>query len=205
MRGPTVSPTASRVSCELSRTPAISPPISAAKDSAPARPSRITADHLQQIAGRLTKQDWRVLSFVASSRLASGKQLARGVWMADRDTDPSRARIARRAIKRLADWRVIDPLPGRTVGGLHGGSDTLVYGVGSGRRVPATSPIRLPRRGSWSTCVPPPHEASSTSSRSSKSHSAGAASSPGWALISPASPICSSALPCPAVHMNSTG
>jgi hypothetical protein len=51
--------------------------------------------------------------------------------MADRDTDPSRARIARRAIKRLADWRVIDPLPGRTVGGLHGGSDTLVYGVGA--------------------------------------------------------------------------
>jgi Replication-relaxation len=51
--------------------------------------------------------------------------------MADRDTQPSRARIARRAVKRLSDLRVIDPLPGRTVGGLHGGSETIVYGVGA--------------------------------------------------------------------------
>ena len=131
MRSPTAFPTASRAFGDFSRTRGGFAPLSAAKDCAPARPSRITADQLQQIAARLGEQDWQALSFVASSRLASGKQLAQGVWMADRDGEPSRARIARRAIKRLSDWRVIDPLPGRTVGGLHGGSDTIVYGVGA--------------------------------------------------------------------------
>jgi protein involved in plasmid replication-relaxation len=128
---PTAIPAASRALGDFSRNRRGSAVSSAAKDCAPAHPSRITADQLQQIADRLTEQDFQALSFVASSRLASGKQLARGVWMADRDTEPSRARIARRAIKRLSDWRVIDPLPGRTVGGLHGGSDTIVYGVGA--------------------------------------------------------------------------
>ncbi len=136
---PTAIPTASRALGDFSRNRGGSARLSEAKDCAPAHPSRITADQLQQIADRLTDQDVQALSFVASSRLASGKQLALGVWMADRDTEPSRARIARRAIKRLNDWRVIDPLPGRTVGGLHGGSDTIVYGVGAaGVRLLAT-------------------------------------------------------------------
>jgi Replication-relaxation len=131
MSCPTAVPTASRTLCDLSRTRRGSARLSAAKDCATARPSRITADQLQQITGRLSGQDWQALSFVAASRLASGKQLVRGVWMADRETQPSEARVARRAIKRLGDWRVIDPLPGRTVGGLHGGSETIVYGVGA--------------------------------------------------------------------------
>lgn len=131
MTSPTASPTASSTVCDLSRDGGGSAPLSAAKDCVPARPSRITTDRLQQIADRLSEQDWQALSFVAASRLVSGKQLVRGVWMADRDTQPSQARIARRAIKRLSDWRVIDALPGRTVGGLHGGSDTIVYGVGA--------------------------------------------------------------------------
>jgi hypothetical protein len=131
MRSPTASPTASRALGSVSPNRAGSALPSVAKDCAFARPSRITAGELQRIADRLTEQDIQALSFVASSRLVSGKQLVRGVWMADRDTEPSRARIARRAIKRLSDWRVLDPLPGRTVGGLHGGSDTIVYGVGA--------------------------------------------------------------------------
>ena len=131
MSSPTASPTASRTLCDLSRNGGGSASSSAAKDCATARPSRITADQLQQIADRLSEQDWQALGFVAASRLASGKQLVRGVWMADRETHPSEARIARRAIKRLGDRRVIDPLPGRTVGGLHGGSETIVYGVGA--------------------------------------------------------------------------
>jgi hypothetical protein len=130
MRSPIASPTTSSTLGDFSRTRGDSALPSAAEDCAPAHPSRITAGELQRIADRLTDLDSRALSFVASSRLASGKQLVRGVWMADRDSEPSRARIARRAVKRLADWRVIDPLPGRTVGGLHGGSDTIVYGVG---------------------------------------------------------------------------
>jgi hypothetical protein len=128
---PAANPTASSTLGDLSRNRGGSARSSAAKDCAPARPSRITADELQRIVSLLTEQDWQVLGFVAASRLATGKQLVRGVWMADRDTQPSQARIARRAIKRLSDWRVIDPLPGRTVGGLHGGSETIVYGVGA--------------------------------------------------------------------------
>ncbi len=131
MTSPAAHPTASSTLGDFSRNRGSSARLSAAKDCAPARPSRITAGELQQIASRLSEQDWQALSFVAASRLASGKQLVRGVWMADRETQPSQARIARRAIKRLGDWRVIDPLPGRTVGGLHGGSDTIVYGVGA--------------------------------------------------------------------------
>jgi hypothetical protein len=113
--------------------------LSAAKDLLLARPSRVSAHQLQIIASRLTDQDWQVLTFLATGRLASGKQLARGLWNADRQSAPGQARIARRRLKRLADWRVLDPLPGRTVGGLHGGSDTIIYGVGAvGVRLLAT-------------------------------------------------------------------
>jgi hypothetical protein len=73
--------------------------------------------------------DWTVLNFVSECRLASGKQLVRRFWQTS-DRDTSAARAGRRALKRLADWRVLDPLPTRAVGGLHGGSDTLIYGVG---------------------------------------------------------------------------
>jgi Replication-relaxation len=128
---PTAVPTASRALGDFSRNGGGSASLSAAKDCAAARPSRITAGELHRIAARLSEQDFQALSFVAANRLASGKQLVRGVWMADRETQPSEARVARRAVKRLGDWRVIDPLPGRTVGGLHGGSETIVYGVGA--------------------------------------------------------------------------
>lgn len=131
MSGPAAGPTASSALAQSPRTAATSESVSAAKDSAPARPSRITVHQLQEIANRLTDHDWRVLSFLSASRLATGKQLVKCLWNADRQSAPSQARIARRALKRLADWRVIDALPGRTVGGLHGGSDTLVYGVGT--------------------------------------------------------------------------
>ena len=131
MSGPTASPTASSALAQSPRSSATYAQVSAAKDSAPARPSRISAHQLHQLASRLSDQDWRVLSFLSASRLASGKQLVKCLWNADRQSAPGQARIARRALKRLCDWRVIDALPGRTVGGLHGGSDTLVYGVGT--------------------------------------------------------------------------
>ncbi|MGH2853019.1 MAG: replication-relaxation family protein [Solirubrobacteraceae bacterium] len=70
-----------------------------------------------------------MLNFVSECRLASGKQLVRRFWQTS-DRDTAAARAGRRALKHLADNRVLDPLPSRTVGGLHGGSDTLVYGVG---------------------------------------------------------------------------
>jgi Replication-relaxation len=55
--------------------------------------------------------------------------LVRRFWLTS-DRDTTAARTGRRTLKRLADWRILDPLPIRAVGGLHGGSDTLVYGVG---------------------------------------------------------------------------
>jgi hypothetical protein len=77
----------------------------------------------------LSDRDRQVLNFLSETRLASGKQLVRQFWLSG-DRDSAAARSGRRALKRLADWRVIDPLPIRTIGGLHGGSDTLIYGVG---------------------------------------------------------------------------
>lgn len=130
MSCPTASPTASSATGQSSRTEATSGPLRAAKDPLLARPSRITSHQLHLISSRLTDQDWQVIDFVAGSRLASGRQLAQGLWNADRQSAPGRARVARRTLKRLSDWRVLDPLPGRTVGGLHGGSDTLIYGIG---------------------------------------------------------------------------
>jgi predicted DCC family thiol-disulfide oxidoreductase YuxK len=90
---------------------------------------RISSARLEAIASRLTESDRAVLNFISECRLSSGKQLVRRFWPSDSHHAPA-ARVGRRALKRLSDWRVIDPLPIRTVGGLHGGSDTLVYGVG---------------------------------------------------------------------------
>jgi hypothetical protein len=119
-----------------SRTPADTPSgggdsrvVRAANDSPFGHPLRLSATRLETISSRLIESDWRVLNFVSGCRLASGKQLVRRFWLTS-DRDTAAARAARRALKRLADWRVLDPLPARTVGGLHGGSDTLVYGVG---------------------------------------------------------------------------
>jgi hypothetical protein len=131
MSRPTASPTASSATGQTSRTVATSGQVSAAKDSPLDHPLRLSATRLETISARLVEGDWRVLNFVSKCRLASGKQLARGLWNADRQSAPSQARIARRKIKRLSDWRVLDPLPDRTVGGLHGGSDTIIYGVGA--------------------------------------------------------------------------
>jgi hypothetical protein len=103
--------------------------VSAANDSLLGSHLRISATRLETISSQLVEADWTVLNFVSEGRLASGKQLIRRFWQTS-DRDTSAARAGRRALKRLADWRVLDPLPTRAVGGLHGGSDTLIYGVG---------------------------------------------------------------------------
>jgi hypothetical protein len=77
-----------------------------------------------------------VLGFVATVRLATGTQLVRHFWAAGGDDLAAHARIGRRALKRLAEWRVLDRLPDRGRGGLRGGSDTYIYAVGrSGARL----------------------------------------------------------------------
>jgi hypothetical protein len=129
MRRPVARPIASRSLAEKSCTGGGLGATSAANDSVLGRHLRISATRLETISSRLGEDDRVVLNFVSQCRLASGTQLVRRFWLtANRDT--AAARAGRRTLKRLADWRVLDPLPIRSVGGLHGGSDTLIYGVG---------------------------------------------------------------------------
>lgn len=112
------------------------PEIRTPEDLAPARPSRISARALERVAANLSDLDIQVLGFVGEVRLATGKQLVRRFWLSGRDNHDAAARSGRRALKRLSEWRVLDPLPGRARGGTRGGSDTLIYGVGAaGRRL----------------------------------------------------------------------
>ncbi len=118
--------------------------LSASLSSSPS--SRISASQLQAISSSLTPLDTDVLGFLAAVRLATGKQLVRRFWIDGTGSDQARARAGRRALKRLSDWRVLDPLPGRARGGLRGGSDTLIYAVGrSGARLLAQRG-QMPRR-----------------------------------------------------------
>lgn len=118
--------------------------ISAANDSRLSRPSRVSARTLDDIDRRLGDHDREVLHVVARLRIASGDQLARALWEEEPGSD--RRRRARRALKRLTDWRVVDRLP-RTVGGVRAGSSGFLYCVGPvGARLLAryqTTPRRL--------------------------------------------------------------
>jgi hypothetical protein len=93
------------------------------------RVNYVTAERLHWIAGEMDERDWTVLSFLSATRLASGRQLARRYWDAAEEGDSPEARAARRTLKRLADWRVLDRLP-RRVGGRRAGSAGMVYSVG---------------------------------------------------------------------------
>ena len=79
---------------------------------------------------RSSELDWTLLSFVSSVRLATGKQLGRRFWSAAREGDSAEARAARRALARLARWRVLDPLP-RRVGGKRPGAGQSSFALAS--------------------------------------------------------------------------
>lgn len=138
MRDPIATPTASsdepntartnRTSSEVRGTKVVPPPLS----SAP--PSRISASQLDAIADSLSDEAQAVLMFLAEVRLATGQQLARRFWSATSPTD-SRARLARQTLGRLGQLRVIDRLA-RRMGGVRGGSSSIVFGLGpAGRRL----------------------------------------------------------------------
>ena len=106
---------------------------------------RISPQQLERIDSQLTELDRAVLTFVSEYRLASSKQLVRQFWPGD----DQRARNGRRALKRLREWRVLDALPDRARGGLRGGSDSLIYGVGtSGTKLLARRGLVQKRLGS---------------------------------------------------------
>jgi hypothetical protein len=118
----------------------ISPP----KDLTTCRSSYITKAEAFRIGQLMTEGDWQLLNFVSGCRLASGKQLVRQFWQTG-DREASAARAGRRALKRLSDWRVLDPMP-RRVGTRRSGSDGLVYGVGRlGARLLAQRGFTAPR------------------------------------------------------------
>lgn len=131
MTRPTARPIARASALGLSRSGPGFPGTRTRKDSASLRPSRISARQLDRIASDLTDLDRAVLSFISAYRLATGKQLVRRFWPGEGGERDRRARAGRRALKRLSDWRVLDPLPGRARGGVRGGSDTLIYSVGA--------------------------------------------------------------------------
>lgn len=151
MTRPVGRPSASSTTDQYSCSEAASQPLTAAKDSAsPSSFLRISRSRLDLIASQLTDDDQAVLAFVADVRLASGAQLARRLWSAGSPAD-ARARSARRALGRLEHWRVVDRLSQR-IGGIRGGSSSIIYGVGpSGRRL-------LERRGSTARRLGTPGE-----------------------------------------------
>lgn len=104
----------------------------------------LTPDRLHRIAQALDDRDQAVLRFVHEGRLATGSQLLRAFWFTS-DRDTTTARAGRRALKRLADWRVVERLP-RRIGGRRSGSDGFVYRVGrAGTRLLAARGIHGPR------------------------------------------------------------
>jgi hypothetical protein len=122
--------------------------ISARQDLALASSIYITRDRLHRIASDMTEADWLLLNFLSASRLATGKQLVARFWTDDPERHPAEARAGRRALKRLSDWRVLDPLPGRARGGVRGGSATLIYAVGvAGTKLLAGRGLRQKRLG----------------------------------------------------------
>src|ERR1041385_710078 len=66
--------------------------------------SRISSARLASIASHLTPTDHAVLDVVARTRLCSGAQLERLFW--SQGEPGSRARKARRSLRRLTGWRI---------------------------------------------------------------------------------------------------
>ncbi len=103
--------------------------VSAANDFPPGRPYRVSARQLEDVAGSLTDLDREVLQLVARLRIVSGDQLRRALWWQGPKANAERR--SRRALRRLATWRVVERVPGRTVGGVRAGSAGFLYRVGS--------------------------------------------------------------------------
>jgi hypothetical protein len=92
--------------------------------------TRLTSSRLLSLVDSLRERDVAVITAVSRFRLMSGKQLERLLWN-DSDDPASRARLARRALSRLAELGLLDRLE-RRVGGVRVGSAGSVYALGSG-------------------------------------------------------------------------
>ena len=130
MSRPIARPIAQRPTVENPGPGAASRAISAGKTALLLAPTTSPPLAFTASPVEMSERDRVLLGFVADCRLASGNQLTLRFWLAERGADPARARAARRALKRLRDWRVLGTLPSRARGGVRGGSATLIYHVG---------------------------------------------------------------------------
>jgi len=88
---------------------------------------RVSARGLIGLAESLSRRDQTITEMVARLRLVSGRQLER-LFFADGDTTTTGARLARRALLRLTELRVLVRLE-RRIGGVRAGSAGHVYGL----------------------------------------------------------------------------
>jgi hypothetical protein len=86
---------------------------------------RLSQARLVELADALSERDRQVIETVARLRLVSGKQLER-LFFADVVQGASRARLARRACRRLVERGVLGRLE-RRVGGARAGAAGYVY------------------------------------------------------------------------------
>lgn len=108
--------------------------------------SRISSARLDSISSQLSPTGHAVLGFVARTRLCSGAQLERLLWS---EGEPeSRARQARRTLRQLTEWRILDRQP-RSVGGRRAGSRGYIYSLGPAgvRLLDRESGVRVRRLG----------------------------------------------------------
>jgi hypothetical protein len=144
MTRPVDRPGASSPTLVQARAGAASRRFSTPKGSVSPQSLYLTSDRLYRTSLEMIERDWQLLRFVHESRFASGQQLARAFWLTS-DPAGNQARAARRTLKRLTDWRVLDTLP-RRIGGIRTGSDGMVYRVGrGGTRLLAARGIHGPR------------------------------------------------------------
>jgi Replication-relaxation len=121
-------------------------PISATKDSvaSSSSPRRLSPRKVAALKGRLSVRDEEVMRLVGRFRIISGAQLQRLFW--PEGPPPTRERLARHGLTRLARLGVLAPL-GRTVGGVRAGSRGRCFALGlAGQRLLADASHRRPRQ-----------------------------------------------------------
>jgi hypothetical protein len=128
------SPVGSSRTPENPRTETSSGALTPMKDPRP--PGRVSRRLASEVAERLSPRDRELLTLVARLRVLTGGQLARLFWVEGKPD--TRARLARKALSRLSELGVLEPLP-RRIGGVRSGSSGLTFAVGRvGQRILAT-------------------------------------------------------------------
>lgn len=92
-----------------------------------ASPQRVRTGYVLSIEQRLSPRDWHIIQVVATTRLATGRQLE-ALCFSDL-SGRSRPVVRGRVLHRLVRWRVLQPLDQRRIGGSGGGSSSLTFGI----------------------------------------------------------------------------